>query len=120
MDNYKNYLNNKEPVQDQDNDEEFKKEQEKLHELTGTFEDMPIQKQAEFQMNNKKFQISEALGEDIYEKVYDLLKKERQKGTDEKIVQQKINKIIKINNKAIGSLLFELDQIVMTEVIKGI
>lgn len=119
MDNYKNYLQNKEPVK-VDEDEEFRKEQEKLHELAGTFEDMPIQKQAEFQMNNKKYQISQALGEDLYEKIYDLLKTERNKGTDEKVVQQKINKIVKINNKAIGNLLFELDQIVMTEVIKGI
>lgn len=119
--NYQNFLNNdKSKATPNDKDEEFQKEQEKLHEKLSQIEDLPIQETAKIQLRNNKMQIMQILGQDLYDKVYNILKSELILGTEDPIIHKKIRKIIPHNNSKIVSKWFELHQIVFMEILRGV
>lgn len=56
-----------------------------------------VQRQVETKellVGNNKLQIMKALGEDLYRQVYEFLKFNRRKGTDEALVHQEIKRMV--------------------------
>jgi hypothetical protein len=119
--NYKNFLSNEKPVVvPNDKDQEFQKEQEIFNENQSQFENLPIHETAKIQLSNNKMQIQNVLGADLYGKVYNILKTERNKGTEDSLIHKKIRKIIPHGNNKMISKCFELDQIVFMEILRGV
>lgn len=119
VDNYKHFLNNEKPEVQNDKDEVFIKEQEKLEKQINRMEDLPIQETAKLQLQIKKDQIMKDLGEDLYEKVYTILKRERKNGTEDRVIHKKLRKHVPHSNSKMISKCFDLDQIVFMEILRG-
>lgn len=118
VDNYKHYLQNENPVHLSDKDEKFQKEQEKLNEQLKQMDDLPIHEIAKIQLENRKLQIKQCLGSETFEKVYNLLYKERNKGTNNKKVYEKLRKLIPKGNKEVFTKCVDLDQIVSMDIFR--
>lgn len=82
-------------------------------------EDLPIQETAKIQLQIKKDQIKKDLGEELYEKVYSILKRERKNGTEDRVIHKKLRKIVPHSNGKMISKCFDLDQIVFMEILRG-
>ncbi|CAI2359739.1 unnamed protein product [Moneuplotes crassus] len=118
VDNYKNFLNNDATFDETEIDIEFQKEQERLNEQLKYREDIPIHETAQIQASNKKLEIMKIVGP-IFDKVYTILKEERLKETSDSKIYKKLRKYIPKENKKAMSKMFELDQIVVQEILKG-
>jgi len=60
--------------------------------------------------------LQERLGPGLYSKIYDFLKFNRRKGTDEAVMHERIKEIVG-GDKKIMSLCFELDGLVFLELL---
>ncbi len=118
LDNYQKILNHEIPCKESEKDLEFQKEQELLNEQLKLREEIPIHETAKIQVSNNKLQIMKVLGP-VFDQVYKVLKEERTKGTSDNQIYKKVRKFIPKENKTAISKLFELDQIVFMEILKG-
>lgn len=62
-------------------------------------------------MGNKKFELQSKMGEDLYQRVYEFIKFNRRKGTDEQLMLAKVKEMVGGDKKTM-SLCFELDGLV--------
>ena len=68
-------------------------------------------------MGNNKYNVQKALGEDLFYQVYDFLKYNRRKGTDEVRIHQELKKMVG-GDKRLMTHCFNLDGIVFMELLK--
>lgn len=118
VDNYKHFLKEDKQEVEEEKDAEFKAQQEKFNKEVNKMEDLPIKMTAQLQMQNNKTQIKQALGVELYEKVYSFLKEERRKETDDRKIQQRLRKMLP-KDKRMLSKCSDLDQIVVMELLRG-
>ena len=69
-------------------------------------------------MSNNKLQIKQALGDQLYNHVYDFLKYHRRKGTDEKWMHAEIKNMVN-GNRLLLNHCFNLDGIVFMELLNN-
>ena len=67
-------------------------------------------------MGNKKFDIRNKMGEDLFQRIYEFIKFNRRKGTDEALMHDKIKDMVN-GDKRMLSLCFELDGLVFIEIL---
>ena len=119
VDNYKLFLKCDKPEVKSDRDEEFEKVQQKLQKEINKIEDIPIHDIAKLQIQNSKSLIENALGKELYSKVYKFLRSERLNETEDKKIHKQLRKMIPSGNNKMLAKWFDLDQIVFMEIFKG-